>query len=157
MIADPLDVSESLRERNIARRSLTEHIDAGTPASKMLYAVLGAVAQVEREVLRERIVAGMHAANIRGELIGRPPALTPLQIREAKKMLEHGESANHAARIFRVGCSTPYRVRSQSDFTGSLRPPFSHLELKPAKLQRPGRFAQAFAPIRRAYQETAFS
>lgn len=109
-LRDLLDVSETLRERNVALRSLTEHIDTATAAGKMLYAVLGAVAQFERDVLRERTIAGMRAAKSRGERIGRPPALTPLQVREAKNMLERGESSNHVARVFRVGRSTLYRA-----------------------------------------------
>jgi DNA invertase Pin-like site-specific DNA recombinase len=76
-LRDLLDVAEALRERYIALRSLTEHIDTSTAAGKMLYAVLGAVAQFERDVLRERTVAGMRAAKSRGEHIGRPPALSP--------------------------------------------------------------------------------
>ena len=109
-LRDLLDVAESLRERDVALRSLTEHLDTATAAGKMLYAVLGAVAQFERDVLRERTIAGMRAAKSRGERIGRPPALTPLQVREAKNMLAHGESANHVARVFRVGRSTLYRT-----------------------------------------------
>jgi DNA invertase Pin-like site-specific DNA recombinase len=109
-LRDLLDVAEALRERYIALRSLTEHIDTSTAAGKMLYAVLGAVAQFERDVLRERTVAGMRAAKSRGEHIGRPPALSPLQIREAKKMLDRGESPNHVARVLRVGRSTLYRA-----------------------------------------------
>ncbi len=109
-LRDLLDVAEALRERDVALRSLTEHIDTSTAAGKMLYAVLGAVAQFERDVLRERTVAGMRAAKSRGEHIGRPPALSPLQIREAKKMLDRGESPNHVARVLRVGRSTLYRA-----------------------------------------------
>jgi DNA invertase Pin-like site-specific DNA recombinase len=63
-----------LGERDVALRSLTDHIDTGTAAGRMLYAVLGAVAQFERDVLRERTVAGMQAAKRRGEHIGRRPA-----------------------------------------------------------------------------------
>jgi len=84
-LRDLLDVAEMLRERGVALRSLTEHIDTSTAAGTMLYAVLGAVAQFERDVLRERTVAGMRAAQNRGERIARPAALTPIQIREAKK------------------------------------------------------------------------
>jgi len=79
-LRDLLDVAESLRERGVALRSLTEHIDTATAAGKMLYAVLGAVAQFERDVLRERTVAGMRAAKSRGEHIGRPAALKPSQV-----------------------------------------------------------------------------
>jgi DNA invertase Pin-like site-specific DNA recombinase len=109
-LRDLLDISEMLRERGVALRSLTDHIDTATAAGRMLYAVLGAVAQFERDVLRERTVAGMRAAKSRGEHIGRPAALTPAQVREAKKMLDRGESPNHVARILRVGRSTLYRA-----------------------------------------------
>jgi len=109
-LRDLLDISEMLRERDVALRSLTDHIDTGTAAGRMLYSVLGAVAQFEREVLRERTVAGLAAAKRRGERLGRPPALSPPQVREAKKMLARGESPNHVARILRVGRSTLYRA-----------------------------------------------
>lgn len=108
-LRDLLDVSEALRERGITLRSLTEHIDTSTAAGKMLYAVLGAVAQFERDVLRERTVAGIRAAVARGERLGRPPALTPLLVREAKAMLKRGDSPSHVARILRIGRSTLYR------------------------------------------------
>jgi len=102
-LRDLLDISEMLRDRDVALRSLTDHIDTGTAAGRMLYAVLGAVAQFERDVLRERTVAGMRAAKKRGEHIGRPPALTLAQVREAKRMLHRGESSNHVARVLRCG------------------------------------------------------
>jgi len=105
-----LEVAVTLRERGVALRSLTEHIDTASAAGKMLYTVLGAVAQFERDVLRERTVAGMRAAKSRGEHIGRPPALTSSQIREARKTLERGGSASHVARVLRVGRSTLYRA-----------------------------------------------
>ncbi len=75
-LRDLLEISEMLREGDVALRSLTDHIDTATAAGRMLYAVLGAVAQFERDVLRERTVAGMRAAKRRGEHIGRPAALT---------------------------------------------------------------------------------
>jgi len=109
-LRDLLDVAEALRERGVALRSLTEHIDTSTAAGKMLYAVLGAVAQFERDVLRERTVAGIRAAQARGERIGRPPALTPSQVREARAMLNRGDSPSHVARILRIGRSTLYRA-----------------------------------------------
>jgi len=109
-LRDLLDVAETLKERGIALRSLTEHIDTATAAGKMLYAVLGAVAQFERDVLRERTVAGMRAAKDRGEHIGRPAALKPSQVKEARTMLGRGESPSHVARVLRVGRSTLYRA-----------------------------------------------
>ena len=63
-----------------------------------------------RSVYRKRTIAGIRAARVRGERLGRPPALTPLQVREARVMLERGESPSHVARILRVGRSTLYRA-----------------------------------------------
>jgi len=109
-LRDLLDIADGLRERNIALRSLTDHIDTGTAAGRMLYAVLGAVAQFERDVLRERTVAGLAAAKRRGERLGRRPALTPAQVREATAMVKRGDSPSHVARILRIGRSTLYRA-----------------------------------------------
>ena len=109
-LQDLLAVAEGLRDRGVALRSLTEAIDTGTAAGKLLYAVLGAVAQFERDVIRERTVAGLAAAKRRGEHVGRPLALTPAQIHEAKQMLARGESPTHVARVLRISRSTLYRV-----------------------------------------------
>jgi len=109
-LRDLLDVAESLREHGVALRSLSDHIDTGTAAGRMLYSVLGGVAQFEADVLRERTVAGMRAAKRRGERLGRPPALTTAQRQEAQRMLARGESSAHVARVFRVGRSTLYRA-----------------------------------------------
>ena len=67
-----LEIAETLHDRDVALRSLTEHIDTATAAGKMLYSGLGAVAQFERDVLRERTVAGIrgpkHEASTSGAL-----------------------------------------------------------------------------------------
>ncbi|MGP6159105.1 MAG: recombinase family protein [Vulcanimicrobiaceae bacterium] len=57
------EIAETLRDRKVALRSLNDHLDTATAAGRMLYAVLGAVAQFERDVLRERTVG----ADPRGE------------------------------------------------------------------------------------------
>ncbi len=103
-------MAELLRDRNVALRSLTEHIDTSSSAGQLLYAVLGAVAQFERDVIRERVAAGMDAKRRRGERLGRKPALTPSQIAAARTMLEAGEAVQHVARVLRVGRSTLYRA-----------------------------------------------
>lgn len=114
-LRDLLDLAEALQERGVALRSLSDHIDTATAAGRMLYAVLGAVAQFERDVMRERTTAGLAAAKRRGERLGRRPALTPAQVREAKAMLERGEGAAHVARVLRVGRSTLYRALALGD------------------------------------------
>jgi len=105
-----LDVAETLRERKVALRSLTDHIDTATAAGRMLYAVLGAVAQFERDVMRERTVAGLQAARARGHHLGRKRMLTREQIREAAEMLGRAESPAKIARVFGCSRSTVYRA-----------------------------------------------
>jgi len=105
-----LSIVDELRGRDVRLRSLTEHIDTATAAGNLLYAVLGAVAQFERDIIRERTVAGMKAAKKRGERIGRRPALTTAQVREARAMFDRGDGAAHIARLFRCGRSTLYRA-----------------------------------------------
>ena len=105
-----LEIAEILRERDIALQSLTEHLDTATAAGRMLYSVLVAVAQFERDVLRERTVAGIRAAQARGEHVGRPRALIASQVWEARKMLDRGENGSHVARVMRVGRTTLYRA-----------------------------------------------
>jgi DNA invertase Pin-like site-specific DNA recombinase len=107
---DLLAVADGLRARDVELRSLTEAIDTGTAAGKLLYAVLGAVAQFERDVIRERTIAGMRAARNRGERLGRRPKLSPAQVHEGRMMLERGEGPAHICRVLRCARSTLYRA-----------------------------------------------
>jgi DNA invertase Pin-like site-specific DNA recombinase len=65
--------------------SLSESVDTSTPAGKMVFTVLGAVAELERSLIAERVRAGMRNARAKGKRIGRPPRtqLTP----EARKAI----------------------------------------------------------------------
>ena len=65
--------------------SLSESVDTSTPAGKMVFTVLGAVAELERSLIAERVRAGMRNARAKGKKIGRPPRtqLTP----EARKAI----------------------------------------------------------------------
>jgi len=65
-IRDLIDIGDLLRERKVAMRSLTEHIDTGSAAGELFYHILGAFAHFERSVLRERTAAGRAAAKSRG-------------------------------------------------------------------------------------------
>ncbi len=105
-----LDVAQQLRARGVELRSITEAFDTATPSGNLLFAVLGAVAQFERDVMRERVVAGLAAKRRRGERVGRAPALTPSQVAAARTLLEAGDSVGCVARDLRVGRSTLYRA-----------------------------------------------
>lgn len=99
-------VADDLKKRGIRFRSLTEAIDTETASGRMMYAVLGAVAAFERDVLIERTKAGMKAAGQRGVHLGRPHALAGERLDEARGMLAKGRSKRETARILRVSVDT---------------------------------------------------
>lgn len=67
-----LNLSEEFSSLGVDLFSLTETIDSTTPHGRMLFTVLGAIAEFERDLIRERICAGMKSAKARGKKIGRP-------------------------------------------------------------------------------------
>ncbi len=76
-----------LEERGFGFRSLTEGIDATTASGTLVFHVFGALAQFERDLIRERTMAGLAAARARGRRGGRPSKLTPELRRQAEAML----------------------------------------------------------------------
>ena len=65
--------------------SVTEAIDTSTPAGRMVFTVLGAVAELERSIIRERVIAGQRAAKNRGVKFGRPVvAVDTAQVRRLR-------------------------------------------------------------------------
>ena len=70
-----LRVTRELEEAGVGFKSLTEHIDATTAPGKMQLQMLGVIAEFERNLIRERTMAGLKAARAQGRVSGRPLAL----------------------------------------------------------------------------------
>lgn len=100
----------TLGEREIGFRSLTEAIDTTSAHGKLLFHIMGALAEFERSLLIERTRAGIAAAKKRGEHVGRPKAMTGAQIKHARQLLGEGKTPADVAAIFRVARSTLYRT-----------------------------------------------
>lgn len=95
--------------------SLTEGIDTTTPAGRMMFTVLCAVAQMERDLIAERTRAGLDAARARGRKGGRKPSLTPMQVDQVRRMRHDQDATLEAiADTFGVSRSTVIRVLSKS-------------------------------------------
>jgi DNA invertase Pin-like site-specific DNA recombinase len=75
-----------LETRKIGFKSLTEQIDTTTSGGKLIFHIFGALAEFERDIIKERTNAGLEAARARGKLGGRPKALTPEKIKLARKL-----------------------------------------------------------------------
>jgi DNA invertase Pin-like site-specific DNA recombinase len=86
-----LEVVKDLEERQVALVSLTESIDTSTPGSRLVFHVFGALAEFERDLIRERTQAGLAAARARGRVGGRPTVWTADKLRAARAMRASGE------------------------------------------------------------------
>ncbi len=84
-------------------------IDTSTTAGRLLFHVLGAVAEFERDTIRERVTAGLAAARRRGKHIGRPRALDRAQANRLRRMCKAGRSQRHMARVLGVSQGTVRR------------------------------------------------
>lgn len=102
---------EDLRERGIDFRSVTEGIDTTTPAGRFFFHVLAALAQMERELIRERTNAGLASARARGRKGGRKPKLSTKQIAHARRLLDDRDTTiKEVAASFGVDRATIYRA-----------------------------------------------
>jgi len=81
-----IETVRKLQERGIGFRSLQEQIDTTTSGGKLVFHVFGALAEFERDLIRERTHAGLAAARKRGRLFGRPKALSPRKVEQLRTL-----------------------------------------------------------------------
>lgn len=92
-------------------RSLAEPwADTGTSTGRLMLAVLGGLADVERDLIRTRTAEGRSRAKLRGQHMGRPPALTPQQQAEARQRRAEGATLKELAQSYDVGIATISRL-----------------------------------------------
>jgi len=101
-----LTIVNTLRARQVAFRSLTEGIDTSTASGELLFHVFGALAQYERALIQERVVAGLAAAKRRGRIGGRPPAIVGEKLDTIIAALNDGMSKAAVCRNFGVKRTT---------------------------------------------------
>src|SRR4051795_4756287 len=81
-----IETVSKLQQQGVGFRSLQEQIDTTTSGGKLVFHVFGALAEFERDLIRERTHAGLAAARARGRLFGRPRRLTLQQIKQLKSL-----------------------------------------------------------------------
>src|SRR5262252_7948134 len=115
-LRDVLTIMERLGAAEAGFRSLTEAIDTTTPAGRMLMQMVGAFAEFERAMLRERTKAGLDAARQDGRIGGRRPKLSAQQQAEIRRMITKGDkTAADAARLFKVHPATVSRLLARTN------------------------------------------
>ncbi|EEE38587.1 resolvase, N-terminal domain [Rhodobacteraceae bacterium KLH11] len=105
-----IKIVADFEERDIGFMSLTETIDTTTPTGRMLFTIMSACAQLERDVLIERTKIGLAAAKRRGKLGGRPKKMTDVQVTSAKEMFNKDIPAAEIASAFGISVATLYRT-----------------------------------------------
>lgn len=110
-LKDLLEIVDLIQTRGAGFRSLGEDIDTTTPAGRLVFHVFASIAQFERERIVERTKEGLEAARKRGRVGGRPPALSPAQKAEVKRMRdEERRPIPEIAALFNVSDKTIRRV-----------------------------------------------
>ena len=105
-----IDLVGELEGRDVGFRSLKEDLDTSTAGGRLIFHVFASIAEFERELIRERTMAGLKAARARGRVGGRPRALDENRARLVRKLKEEGDhSVEDISSMLGVGRSTLYR------------------------------------------------
>jgi DNA invertase Pin-like site-specific DNA recombinase len=114
-----IDTIAELNNAGVAFKSVTENLDTGSTGGRLIFHIFGALAEFERELIRERTHAGLTAARARGRKGGRPPALDAKAIASAQQLLrDPNQSVTEVARLLGVARSTLYRALKTSSKGG---------------------------------------
>ena len=109
----------ALEARGVAFVSLTEAIDTSTPGGRLIFHVFGALAEFERDLIRERTLAGLAAARARGRVGGRPTVWTPAKLATAKAMHASGDyDVSSIAKVLGVSRASVYRALQAAPHEG---------------------------------------
>lgn len=112
-----IDVITALRDRGVGFHSLQEQIDTTSAGGRFYLHILAALAEFEREMIRDRTKAGMEAARQRGVRLGRPYKMTKKQIDEAIAMVHEGRTRTAIAAHFKVSALTLRRALHANGIT----------------------------------------
>jgi DNA invertase Pin-like site-specific DNA recombinase len=109
-LAHLIDTIRQLQERGVGFRSLQEQIDTTTSGGKLVFHVFGALAEFERDLIRERTHAGLAAARTRGRLFGRPKALSPRKVEQLRTLAKgEGTTVGEICQTLGISRATFYR------------------------------------------------
>lgn len=104
-----VDLAAELAARGVGLRSITDGIDTAGTAGKLVFHILAAMAEMERDLNRERTTAALIVARREGRLGGRKTVMTPKRLDAARKLLASGMSMREIAPTIGVSVPTLYR------------------------------------------------
>ncbi len=143
-----IDVVTALDERGVGFRSLRESIDTTTAGGRLVFHLFGALAQFEREIIRDRTVAGLTAARARGRVGGRPSKLSAEQRRQARKMYDERElTVEQIGKVLGVSRTSIYRALSTTALPASPAVPAPAPAEPAPTIKKEGEGAAAAPPV----------
>jgi DNA invertase Pin-like site-specific DNA recombinase len=104
-----VDLAANLADRGIGFRSLTDGIDTAGTAGKLVFHIMAAMAEMERDLNRERTTAALIVARREGRVGGRKTVMTPKRLAAARKLLAGGMTVREVAPAIGVSVPTLYR------------------------------------------------
>jgi DNA invertase Pin-like site-specific DNA recombinase len=116
-LKDVLHIMERIGDAGAGFRSITENIDTTTPAGRMMMQMVGAFAEFERAMIRERTSAGLAVARAEGRIGGRRKKLDDTQRREiAESIISGRKSGADMARLYNISQPTVSRIVASHRF-----------------------------------------
>ena len=105
-----ISVIDKLQEGGVYFRSLKENLDTSSSTGKLIFHIFGALAEFERDIIRERTIAGLTAARARGRVGGRPRIMDDGKIKLARTLMaDNSRSVSEICEILGVSKATLYR------------------------------------------------
>ncbi len=115
-LKDLIALAEKLEKRGVALKSLQENIDTSSSGGKLVFHLFGALAEFERNLIRERTRAGLSAARARGRKGGRPKALDPNKRQLAIRLYhERQHSIDELCRMMGISKPTLYSYLAEAE------------------------------------------
>ncbi len=114
-----IELVERLEAAKVGLRSLQENIDTTSSGGKLVFHLFGALAEFERNLIRERTQAGLLAARARGRMGGRPKRLDPAKLALALKLhRERNHTVEEICKMMGISKSTLYNYLDKADGDG---------------------------------------
>ncbi|OPY62253.1 MAG: DNA-invertase hin [Pelotomaculum sp. PtaU1.Bin065] len=110
-----IEVVTSFNDRKIGFRSLKENIDTTTSGGKLIFHIFGALAEFEREIIRERTCAGLAAARARGRTGGRKRVMDDQKVAMAMSLINNNIPPNKVCETLGVSRATLYRYLKEKN------------------------------------------
>ena len=109
-----LEVVNGLQDRGIQFCSLTEAINTSTNGGRLVFSIFGALAQFERELIKERVTAGLDSAKRRGKILGRPTVVSDSKKQAIAAMTAQGVPTSEICKSLGISRATYFRSKRQS-------------------------------------------